>query len=67
MIGAHLSVSIVSSAVIGYPFNCLDGQLNCEAFTHCIIGRATKLSTVRPVIVAWHSLDALLSPGVIIL
>ena len=54
MIGAYLSVSIVSFAVIGYPFNCLDGQLNCQAFTHCIIVRATKLLTVQLVIVASH-------------
>ena len=44
MIGAYLSVSIVSFAMIVYPLNCLDGQLNCQAFTHCIIGRAIKLS-----------------------
>ena len=55
MIGAYLSVSIVNFAVIGYPFNCLDGQLNCQAFTHCIIDRTTKLSTIQSVIVAWHT------------
>ena len=55
MIGAYLNVSIVSFAVIGYPVNCLDGKLYCQAFTHCIIGRATKLSTVQSVIVAWHT------------
>ena len=55
MIGAYLSVSIVNFAVIGYPFNCLDGQLNCQVFTHCIISRATKLLTVQLVIVAWHT------------
>ena len=55
MIVAYLSVSIVSFAVIGYPFNCLDGQLNCQAFTYCIIGRATKLSAVQSVIVAWQT------------
>ena len=47
-------MSIVSFAVIGYHFNHLDGQLNCQAFTHCIIGRATRLSTVQQVIVAWY-------------
>ena len=55
MIGAYLSVSIVSFAMIGYPLNHLDGQLNCQAFTHCIIGRATKLSTTQLVIVACHT------------
>ena len=50
MIGVYLSVSIVSFAVIGYHFNCMDGQLNCQALTHCIIGRATKLLTVQSVI-----------------
>ena len=54
MIGAYLIVSIVSFAVIGYHFNHLDGQPNCQAPTHCIIGRATKLLTVQSVIVAWH-------------
>ena len=39
-------MSTISFAVIGYHFNCLDGQLNCQVFTHCIIGRAAKLSTV---------------------
>ena len=46
MIGAYLSVSIVNFVVIGYHCNCLDGQLNCQEYTHCIISRATKLSTV---------------------
>ena len=55
MIGAYLSVSIVCFAVIGYHCNCLDGQLNCQAFTHCIISRTTKLLTVQLVIVAWHT------------
>ena len=50
MIGACLSVSIVSFAVIGYHCNNLDGQLNCQAFTHCIISRGTKLLTVQLVI-----------------
>ena len=36
--------------VIGYCCNHLDGQLNCQAFTHCIIGRAAKLVTVQSVI-----------------
>ena len=55
MIGAYLSVSIVSFVAIGYCCNHLDGQLNCQVFTHCIIGRATKLSAVQLVIVAWHT------------
>ena len=55
MIGAKLGVYIVSFAVIGYFFNHLDGQLNCQAFIHCIISRATKLLTVQSVIVAWHT------------
>ena len=46
---------IVSFVVIGYHCNHLDGQLNCQAFTHCIISRATKLLTVQSVIVAWHT------------
>ena len=54
MIGAYLSVPIVSFVVIGYCFNCLDGQLNCQVFTHCIISRAAKLLTVQSVIVVWH-------------
>ena len=47
-----LTVFIISFAGIGYPFNCLDGQLICQAFTHCIIGGATKLLTVQSVIVS---------------
>ena len=43
-------MSIVSLARIGYHCNCLDGQLNWQAFTHCTIGRATKLSVVLSVI-----------------
>ena len=50
MIGAYLSVSIVSLAVIDYHCNCLDGQLHWQVFTHCMIGRATKLSVVLSVI-----------------
>ena len=50
MTGAYLGVSIVSFVVIGYCFNHLDGQLNWQVFTHCITGRATKLSTVQLVI-----------------
>ena len=50
MIGAYLSVSIVSLVVIGYNCNHLDGQLNWQVFTHCIISRATELSTVQSVI-----------------
>ena len=46
MIGAYLRLSIVSFVVIGYHCNCLDGQLNWQAFTHSIISRATKLSVV---------------------
>ena len=40
----------VSPVVIGYHCSYLDGQLNRQAFTHCIIGRATKLSVVWSVI-----------------
>ena len=43
-------VSTASLAVIGYCCNHLDGQLNWQAFTHCIISRATKLLTVQLVI-----------------
>ena len=50
MIGAYLSVSIVSFVVIGYHCNCFDGQLNWQAFTHCTISRATKLLVVQSVI-----------------
>ena len=50
MIGAHTSVSTVSFAVIGYHCNCLDGQLDYQTLTHCIIGGATKLLTVQLVI-----------------
>ena len=50
MIGAYLSVSIVSFVVIGYHCNHWDGQLNWQAFRHCIISRATKLSVVQLVI-----------------
>ena len=52
MIGAYLSVSIVSFVVIGYHCFHLDGQLNYQAFTHCIISRATKLSAAQS---AWHT------------
>ena len=62
MIGAYLSVYPVSFAVIGYHFDCLDGQLNCQAFTHCIIGRAPKLLTVQSVIVAWHTKKGMYHP-----
>ena len=57
MIGAYLSVSIVSLVVTGYHCNCLDGQLKWQAFTHCIIGRATKLSVVRSVICGMVQID----------
>ena len=50
LIGAQLGVSIVSFGVIGYHCTYLDGQLNWQAITHCIIGRATKLSVVLSVI-----------------
>ena len=46
---------MVIFAVIGYPFNHLDGQLNCQAFSLYIISRATKLLTVLLVIVASHT------------
>ena len=55
MIGAYLGVSIVSFAVIDYHCNHLDGQLNYQACTHHIIGRATKLSVVQLAVVAWHT------------
>ena len=41
--------------MIGYHCNHLDGQLNYQVFTHCVISRTTKLSTVQSVIVAWHT------------
>ena len=50
MIGAYLNVSVVIPAVIGYHCNHLDGQLNWQVFTHCIISRATKLLVVQLVI-----------------
>ena len=43
LIGAQLSVSIVSPVVIGYHCNCLDGQLNWQAFTHCTIGKGYQI------------------------
>ena len=52
-------MSIVSFVVIGYHFNHLDGKLNCQAFTHCIINRTAKLLTVQLVIVAWHNIYVL--------
>ena len=50
LIGAYLSVSIVNFVVIGYHCNHLDGQLNWQMFTHCMIGRSTKLSVVQSII-----------------
>ena len=41
MIGAHPSMSIVRLIMIGYHFNCLDGQLNYQASAHWSIGGAT--------------------------
>ena len=32
-----IGISIVKLIVIGYCCNCLDGQLNCWAFTHWLI------------------------------
>ena len=52
MIGAFLSVSIVSFFVIGYHCNHMDGQLNWQVFTHIIISRATRLLVVQLVICA---------------
>ena len=37
MIGAHPSVSIVRLIEIGYHCNCLDGQLNYQAFAQWLI------------------------------
>ena len=41
--------------MIGYHCNHLDGELNCQAFTQCIISRTTKLPTEQSVTVAWHT------------
>ena len=38
LLGVHPSISIVKLIMIGYHCNCLDGQLNCWAFTHWLIG-----------------------------
>ena len=41
MKGAHPSMSIVRLIMIGYHFNCLEGQLNYQASVHWPIGGAT--------------------------
>ena len=38
LLGVHPSISIVKLIMVGYHCNCLDGQLNCWAFTHWLIG-----------------------------
>ena len=38
LLGVHPSISIVKLIMIGYHCNCLDGQLNCWASTHWLIG-----------------------------
>ena len=38
LLGVHPSISIVKLIMLGYCCNCLDGQLNCWAFTHWLIG-----------------------------
>ena len=37
LLGVHPSISLVKLIVIGYHCNCLDGQLNYQAFTHWLI------------------------------
>ena len=37
LLGVHPSISVVKLIVIGYCCNCLDGQLNCQVFTHWLI------------------------------
>ena len=38
LLGVHPSISIVKLIMIGYHCNCLNGQLNCLAYTHWLIG-----------------------------
>ena len=38
LLDVHQGISIVKLIMIGYHCNCLDGQLNCWAFTHWLIG-----------------------------
>ena len=37
LLGVHPSISIVKLIMIGYCYNCLDGQLNCRASAHWLI------------------------------
>ena len=55
MIGTHPSVSTVRLVVIGYHCNYLGGQLNYQAFTHQLIGRATNYLPCNWWFVAWHT------------
>ena len=55
MIGAH-PVSVVSLVVICYHCNCLDGQLNFQAFTHWLIGSA--ISIYCAIGNLWHGTQA---------
>ena len=41
LLGVHPSVSIVKLIMIDYCCNCLDGQLNCQASVHWLIGVTT--------------------------
>ena len=41
LLGVHPSISIVKLIVIGYHHNHLDGQLNCQASAHWVIGVTT--------------------------
>ena len=41
LLGIHPSISIVKLIMIGYRCNCLDGQLNCRASAHWLIGATT--------------------------
>ena len=45
--------------MIGYYCNHLDRQLNWQAFTHCTIGRATKLLVVQSVICGMAHMELL--------
>ena len=42
LVPTQVCLSVVSLVVIGYHCNCLDGQLNYQAFTHWLISRATN-------------------------
>ena len=41
LLGLHPSLCIVKLITIGYNCNCLDGQLNCQASAHWLIGVTT--------------------------